>query len=74
MNTIVRQNYPVEKLPEDLQKVGEESDGLRVIVEVVPAPVSEAKLRELLALARHLEPIGDDPVERIRQLRDEWDD
>ncbi|MFG1186342.1 MULTISPECIES: hypothetical protein [Xanthobacter] len=74
MNTIVRQNYPVEKLPEDLQKVGEKSDGLRVIVEAVPAPVSEAKLRELLALARNIEPIGDDPVERIRQLRDEWDD
>lgn len=74
MNRIVRQNYPVEKLPEDLRDVGEKGDGLRVIVEAVPAPVSEARLRELLALARTVEPIGDDPVERIRQLRDEWED
>ncbi|MFG1300981.1 hypothetical protein V5F49_14410 [Xanthobacter sp. V3C-3] len=74
MNRIVRQNYPVEKLPEDLRDVGEKGDGLRVIVEAVPAPVSEARLRELLALARSVEPIGDDPVERIRQLRDEWED
>ncbi|MFG1378716.1 hypothetical protein [Xanthobacter autotrophicus] len=74
MNRIVREHYPVEKLPEDLREGGSGDANLRVIVEQLPKPASEARLRELLALARKIEPIGDDPVQRIRELRDEWDD
>lgn len=74
MNRIVRENYPVEKLPEDLRHVGNAAAELRLIVEAIPKPASEQTLRNLLALARRIPPIGDDPVERIRALRDEWDD
>ncbi|MFG1427340.1 MAG: hypothetical protein B7Y65_03020 [Azorhizobium sp. 35-67-15] len=74
MNRIVREHYPVEKLPEDLRVTGNDNTDVRVVIERVPASVPEEKLRALLALARRVEPIGDDSVERIRKLRDEWDD
>lgn len=75
MNRIVREHYPVEKLPEDLRAGLDPTETVRVVVEGTPGPdTSEARLRELLDLARRAQPIGDDPVERIRKLRDEWDD
>lgn len=75
MNRIVREHYPVEKLPADLREGMEPGETVRVTVEEVPHPDgSKERLAALLELARRAQPIGDDPVERIRRLRDEWDD
>lgn len=74
MNKIVRNHYPVEQLPRDLRESSDRNANIRVIVEQMPPAISEERLLELLDLARRVEPIGDDPVERIRKLRDEWED
>lgn len=75
MNKIVREHYPVEKLPEDLRQGLPKGQTVTVTVEEEEAaPVSKERLMEFLNKARSVEPIADDPVERIRKLRDEWDD
>jgi hypothetical protein len=76
MNKIVRDHYPVSRLPDDLRAGLDPGDVVRVVVENMDVPIvsSRASLRQLLDEARKLQPIGDDPVERIRKLRDEWDD
>jgi hypothetical protein len=76
MNKIVRDHYPVSRLPDDLREGLAPGDVVRVVVENVEMPVasSRASLKQLLDEARSLRPIGDDPVDRIRKLRDEWDD
>ena len=75
MNKIVREHYPVSALPEDLRQGLDPAGYVRVVID---APVDSAarkqRLTDMLAEARRLPPIGDDPVVRIRELRDEWDD
>lgn len=74
MNKIVRESYPVSSLPDDL-RVGLDPHGsVRVIVEERPAVSDQGqRLIQLLNQARQAQPLGDDPVSRIRKLRDEWD-
>ncbi|WP_371347330.1 hypothetical protein [Ancylobacter sp. IITR112] len=73
MNKIV-DNYPVERLPADLREGLERTGRVRLIIEAVSPPdASDERLKELLELAGRVSPIGDDPVARIRKLRDEWD-
>ena len=76
MNKIVREHYPVSSLPQDLRQGLDPEDSVRVIIEEsAPHPEQQKKeLRELMALARLAQPLDDDPVGRIRKLRDEWDD
>jgi hypothetical protein len=75
MNKIVREYYPAEKLPDDLRDALGPGDVVKVTVETVPS----AGLRrpwtfeELNAIAAKLAKNEDDPVGRIRALRDEWD-
>lgn len=75
MNKIVREYYPVSSLPDDLRVGLDPKNSARVIVEE-RAPLSEQtnRLLELLDSARRSPPLDDDPVGRIRKLRDEWDD
>ena len=88
MNRIVREHYPVEKLPEDLR------DGLPIGATVTVTVEDEAPARDafdarLDTLLRHAAPIPPSQararlgrgritaaaaVDRIRALRDEWDD
>lgn len=85
MNKIVREHYPVEKLPEDL-RADFPSDAL-VTVQVVqedelifstqPDPMSAEQLADLIR-RRHegkTEPGRsiEDIVAEVRALRDEWD-
>jgi hypothetical protein len=73
MNKIV-ENYPVEKLPPELREGLVQGEKVRVIIEEIPSrDTSKERLQELLNLADRASPIGDDPVARIRKLRDEWD-
>ncbi|MFG1398926.1 hypothetical protein [Roseixanthobacter pseudopolyaromaticivorans] len=87
MNRIVREHYPVEKLPEDLRDglpagvtvtvTVEDEGGRRDTIEPSLREVARNPKRmtfaEARALAQRAMPIGDDAVERIRKLRDEWD-
>lgn len=75
MNKIVRERYPVASLPQDLQEGLDPKASVRVIIESTPAPEQQKKrLLELMELARQAKPLDNDPVGRIRKLRDEWDD
>lgn len=87
MNRIVKEHYPVEKLPEDLREGLPRSGLARVSVEVegsLSEPTGKASPATTMAgiradiekLAREgrLPPISEDPVARIRKLRDDWDD
>lgn len=73
---IVTKHYPVEKLPEELRPGMEVGRYVRVTVEaddsLAPFP---RPLHEMYGFAAGLYASqGLDPVEFIRQLRDEWDD
>lgn len=79
MNRIIREHYPVAKLPDDLRE-GINPDGhvTVTVVEEEQRP-SREKLLELLEQSRlRARSVGDvsseEAVRRIRDLRDEWDD
>lgn len=77
MNKITREHYPASKLPEDLREGVAPGSTVTVTVTVEGDQDSATRKRalvDLLAEARRARPIGDDPVARIRELRDEWDD
>jgi len=74
MNKIVREHYPVEKLPEDLRE-GIEGPYVRVTV----IPEEKATRKKLLTYAdirARVEPTGitvEEAVRQIRELRDDQD-
>lgn len=87
MNRIVREHYPVEKLPEDLRQglpaggkvtVTLEDDAVssdllkQQIDEILrnPKPMTLAEAR---ALVGERGTTAEEAVQRIRALRDEWD-
>lgn len=86
MNKIVREHYPVEKLPEDLRALVPGADYVTLEVteesaeDVLPPPLSAEEAVEIMhAMQRHVASRGesvtaDEAVRRIRELRDEWDD
>jgi len=77
MNKVIREHYPASKLPEDLREGVDPGSTVTVTVTVEESSDSENRRRSLVKLlktARRAPPIGDDPVARIRELRDEWDD
>lgn len=75
-NKVVTKHYPVEKLPEELWRGMSGGELVRVTVapdeppSAAPRPLHEMRGFAAEQYARH----GLDPVEFIRQLRDEWDD
>lgn len=83
MNKIVREHYPVEKLPEDLRVLF--SDTASVTIEVVAEgdhPTSGLSSKDAVALMRQMQEENSrkgrgiteqEAVDRIRTLRDEWD-
>ncbi len=89
MNKIVREHYPVEKLPEDLRE-GIEGPYVRVTVVTEQDPATATSMNERIdAILRNPKPmtiaearahIGkrgtttEEAVARIRALRDEWED
>lgn len=78
MNKVVREHYPVSKLPDDLRRDLGSAENVRVTIEV--SDRRTASLEELVARATQLRAEGkvtpvstDDAVARVRALRDEWD-
>lgn len=89
MNKIVREHYPVDKLPEDLRQgltagqtvtitVEEENapslDDLEKMAENILANPQPMSLRELRRMVGPSNVTSQEAVARIRALRDEWDD
>lgn len=90
MNKIVREHYPVDKLPEDLRKLvpGAAEVTIEVTVEdddtgdeAIAAPVltAEEAVAMMREMQRHVAARGEsvteqEAVRRVRELRDEWDD
>jgi hypothetical protein len=69
---IVFDNYPVEKLPEDVRNrfVGE--DSVVLTVESRGRLPARRTISQILDAMQHHRTLSDDPVERIRALRGEW--
>jgi hypothetical protein len=76
MNKIVREHYPVEKLPDDLRQSLPQGITVRLTLEAddSPRPVGRAWIEDIMRRKADVSVTADDPVQRIRQLRDEWDD
>jgi hypothetical protein len=79
MNKIVREQYPVSKLPDDLRGPLPHGATVRVTIESAETPVKSVK--EIMQDIEAARSRGDWPsvsteqaVARIRALRDEWDD
>jgi hypothetical protein len=75
MNRIIRENYPVSKLPEDLRAGMDPASIVTVtIVEQEKRPEQVMSLEEIFSLKdfrrRSAAEIDDD----LRRQRDEWDD
>lgn len=86
MNKIVREHYPVEKLPADLRAEVEGLNTVTVTIDAEPEQQAgesrqgKASWPELLERLRALRASGEieavtseEAVARIRALRDEWD-
>ena len=77
MNRIVREHYPVSKLPEELREGLEPGASVTVTVEEERKPFTQEELREqFLKVRKSLKPkvTVEEAAARIRELRDEWDD
>ena len=88
MNKIVREHYPVEKLPDDLKEMLAGAQHVHLVMEIADADKENAdvfddtfappdrvmSLEELFALRRPPYRTTEEIVADIRQQRDEWDD
>lgn len=78
MNKIVREHYPVEKLPDDLRAELGLVQTVTVVIEPDTAsrqtdPSVRRAIEELKAHQARLPAAPSDSVERVSKLRDEWD-
>jgi hypothetical protein len=75
MNRIIKERYPVEKLPEDLREGLELGAQVTVtIVEEELPPEKVPTLDELFALRQPPFRSGDEIDAAVRRSRDEWDE
>ena len=76
MNKIVREHYPVERLPEDLRAELPAGVTVRLTLEAesVSLPAGRAWIEDIVRRKASIAETPDDPVGRIRQLREEWND
>lgn len=74
MNRIVKQHYPVSKLPADLREGLDPSADVIVTVEEVERPEKVMTIEEIFA-ARRPPFLSREQIDReIREQRDGWDD
>ena len=74
MNRIVRDHYPAEKLPEDLQKLVDPSRPIRVVIEQDDVDQMSGPLIKFAGTFGHHNVAEQEAVARIRLLRNEWED
>jgi hypothetical protein len=77
VNRIVREHYPVERLPEDLRQELKSASMVTLVIEAENDTSLRgrraAAVADLLNRRRSLLPTAQDSVQRVRELRDEWD-
>ena len=75
MNRIVRENYPVADLPDDLREGFAPDAVVRVMVEPVLPPADRVlSIEELFAMRRPPYETTEQITDEVRHMRDEWDD
>ena len=74
MNKIVRENYPVSKLPADLRPTEDPNASVTVIVQAEQRPAKIMTLDEIFSLSGFRRRSAEEIDSDIRQMRDEWDD
>lgn len=81
MTTIVKDRYPVERLPKDIQDEVQGADAVRLTIETIETDDARRSPKELWADIERLHrehritPVSiEEAVARIRALRAEWDD
>lgn len=77
MNKIVRERYPVARLPDDLRVLLDPSKTVTLVIEQeddAALQSAEPAYMRFFGAAKELNTSVDAAVERIRSLRDEWDD
>jgi hypothetical protein len=84
MNKIVRQHYPVEKLPEDLRLLVGGAESVTVeLTEEAASSLQPLTREQAVAMMRQSQQehaargasiTTEEAVRRVRELRDEWDD
>jgi hypothetical protein len=76
MGRVVREHYPASRLPEELRGTIASDASVKIIIEEEPSKApSREHLMELMNQARR-NATGvtlEEAVQRIRELRDEWD-
>lgn len=77
MTRIVRNHYPVDKLPEDLRKAVRPATSVNVTLVPDTSVRSMSEIRKSIVALRarpDFKPVDpQDAVDRIRALRDEWE-
>ncbi len=74
MNRIVRENYPVADLPEDLREGFGNDVKVRVVIELAsPLPSRVLSLEELFAMRRPPYKTREQIVDEVRRMRDDDD-
>jgi hypothetical protein len=79
MNKIIRENYPVSKLPEDLRPTNDPAARVKVTIEEETIgeeqpPEKVMTLEEICALRRPPYRTKEEIDADLRRDRDEWDD
>jgi hypothetical protein len=74
MNKIVREHYPVSKLPKDLRPTGDLNASVTVTIEEEKRPEKVMTLEEIFSLSGFRRRSAAEIDAEIRQMRDEWDD
>jgi hypothetical protein len=78
MNKIVLEHYPVDKLPEDVRAVVGDARAVTLVIEPETADKHDGEMAYQRLMAEMatwtLDTGGRDSVERVRALRDDWDD
>ena len=74
MNKIIRENYPVTLLPEDLRPSDDPNARVKVTIEEEQRPEKIMTLEEIFSLSGFRRRSKEEIDADVRQMRDEWDD
>jgi hypothetical protein len=73
MNRIIREHYPVARLPEDLRPTGDPHASVTVTIEEEKRPEKIMSLEEIFSLSGFHRRSAAEIDADIRRMRDEWD-
>ncbi len=74
MNKIIREHYPVSKLPPELRPSDDPNARVTVTIEEEQKPEKIMTLEEIFSLTGFHRRSAEEIDADIRQMRDEWDD